>query len=57
MRTVIFLVQKEFLQIFRNKTMLPLLLIMPIVQTLLLSFAANYEIKNLALTVVDHDRG
>jgi ABC-2 type transport system permease protein len=55
MRTVIFLVQKEFLQIFRNKTMLPLLLIMPIVQTLLLSFAANYEIKNLALTVVDHD--
>jgi len=39
------------LQIFRNKTMLPLLLIMPIVQTLLLSFAANYEIKNLALTV------
>lgn len=55
MRTVIFLVQKEFLQIFRNKTMLPLLLIMPVVQTLLLSFAANYEIKNLALTVIDHD--
>ena len=55
MRTVFFLVQKEFLQIFRNKTMLPFLLIMPIFQTLLLSFAANYEIKNIALGVVDHD--
>lgn len=55
MRTVLFLVQKEFLQVFRNKTMLPLLLVMPVVQTLLLSFAANYEVKNLALAVVDHD--
>lgn len=55
MRIVLFLIQKEFLQIFRNKTMLPLLLVMPIVQTLLLSFAANYEIKNLALSVVDRD--
>ncbi len=55
MRTVFFLVQKEFLQIFRNKTMLPMLLVMPVFQTLLLSFAANYEIKNLALAVVDHD--
>jgi ABC-2 type transport system permease protein len=35
--------------------MLPLLLVMPVVQTLLLSYAANYEVKNLALAVVDHD--
>ena len=55
MRTVFFLVQKEFLQIFRNKTMLPLLFVMPVLQTVLLSYAANYEIKNLALAVVDHD--
>jgi len=55
MRTVLFLVQKEFLQIFRNRTMLPLLIFMPVVQTLLLSFAANYEIKNLSLGVIDHD--
>ncbi len=55
MRTVLFLVQKEFLQVFRNKTMLPLLLVMPVLQMILLSYAANYEIKNLALAVVDHD--
>lgn len=35
--------------------MLPLLLVMPVFQTLLLSFAANYEIKNLNLAVVDAD--
>jgi ABC-2 type transport system permease protein len=55
MRTVLFLIQKEFLQIFRNRTMLPLILVMPVFQTLLLSFAANYEIKNLSLGVVDGD--
>jgi ABC-2 type transport system permease protein len=56
MRKVLFLVQKEFLQIFRNKTMLPLILVMPVFQTLLLSFAANYEVKNLSLTILDHDK-
>lgn len=55
MRTVLYLVQKEFLQIFRNKFMLPMLLVMPVVQTILLSYAANYEVKNLSLGVVDHD--
>lgn len=55
MRTVFFLIQKEFLQIFRNKTMLPLLLVMPVFQMLLLSYAANYEVKNLLLSVVDAD--
>ena len=35
--------------------MLPLLLIMPVFQTILLSFAANYEIKNVALGVLDAD--
>lgn len=55
MRIVLFLVQKEFLQVFRNKFMLPMLLVLPVVQTVLLSFAANYEIKNLSLGVIDHD--
>ena len=39
----------------RNRFMLVIMLFMPVVQTLLLAFAANYEIKNLALAVVDHD--
>ncbi|MEZ4919407.1 MAG: ABC transporter permease [Saprospiraceae bacterium] len=55
MRTVFFLIQKEFLQIFRNRIMLPFLFVMPVVQTMLLSFAASYEVKNLSLGLVDHD--
>jgi len=35
--------------------MLILLLVMPVIQTLLLSFAANYEVKDLALAAVDQD--
>ena len=55
MRTIAFLVKKEFLQIFRNRMMIPFLFVMPVFQTLLLSFAASYEIKNLSLGVVDLD--
>lgn len=55
MSIIFYLVQKEFLQIFRNRLMLPLMLVMPVFQMLLLSFAANFEVRNLALGVVDHD--
>jgi len=55
MRTIFFLLQKEFLQIFRNRSMLRIILIIPIVQLLILSNAANYEVKDLSIDVVDHD--
>jgi len=55
MRTILFLLQKEFIQIFRNKTMLPIIFIMPIVQMVILVFAANLEMKNIKMRVVDYD--
>lgn len=55
MRTILFLLQKEFRQIFRNKALLPILFISPIMQLLILPLAADYEVKNVNLTVVDHD--
>jgi ABC-2 type transport system permease protein len=55
MRTILFLMQKEFLQIFRNKAMLPVLLVMPIVQLIVLSHAATHEVKNIRLAVLDQD--
>jgi ABC-2 type transport system permease protein len=55
MRTVWFLLEKEVRQLRRNRTLLGLLLVAPIMQLMLLSFAANYEIKNLNLAVVDQD--
>lgn len=55
MRTIKFLIQKEFLQIFRNKGLLPLLFVVPLVQLLILPLAADYEVKNISISIVDHD--
>jgi ABC-2 type transport system permease protein len=50
------LLQKEFRQIFRNKTILIISFIAPVMQFLILPLAANFEIKNINLAIVDHDR-
>src|SRR5215510_2226782 len=55
MRTLRFLLQKEFRQIFRDPGILRIILIMPVIQLLILPWAADYEIKNIKLAVVDHD--
>ena len=55
MRTLLFLLQKEFLQIFRNKALLPLIFVVPFVQLLILPLAADYEMKNINISIVDHD--
>lgn len=55
MRTLRFLLQKEFKQIFRNKSILPLIFVVPIVQLLILPLAADYEVKNINISVVDSD--
>lgn len=56
MRTLRFLLQKEFRQIFRNKAILPMILVAPIIQLLILPMAADYEVKNINIAIVDHDR-
>jgi ABC-2 type transport system permease protein len=56
MRTIGILIRKEFLQLLRNKAILPILFVMPVVQLLILSFAADFEIKNMAFYWVDHDQ-
>lgn len=55
MRTIRFLLEKEFRQIFRNRTLLALILVVPVVQLLILPLAADYEVRNISLAVVDHD--
>jgi ABC-2 type transport system permease protein len=56
MRRLRFLLEKEFLQIFRNKAMLPIIFIMPAIQLIVLSFVATYELKDVKFIVVDHDQ-
>lgn len=55
MRQLLFLLRKEFRQIFRNKSILAVIFVMPVVQLIVLPLAASYEIKNINLAVVDHD--
>jgi len=55
MRTIFYIVQKEFLQVFRNRMMLPIIFVVPVVQLLILSYAVTFEIKNINLYIVDND--
>ena len=55
MRTIKFLLRKEFKQIFRNKAILAMIIVVPVVQLLILPLAADYEVKNINLVVVDGD--
>lgn len=56
MRTIRFLLQKEFQQIFRNRGMLPIIFIMPVIQLVVLSFAATYELNLVNIHLVDLDQ-
>jgi len=56
MKTIKFLLRKEFKQIFRNRTILIMIMVMPVIQLLILPLAANYDVKDINLSVVDHDR-
>ena len=55
MRTLRFLLQKEFRQILRDKGFVRRLFIAPAIQLLLLPMAANFTIKNINIAIVDHD--
>lgn len=55
MRTIGFLIQKEFIQIFRNRTLLPIIFVAPLVQLILLLYAATLEMKGIDMYIVDQD--
>ncbi len=50
-----FLLIKEFKQIFRNRTILAIIMVMPVTELVILPMAANYEVRNIHLAVVDAD--
>jgi ABC-2 type transport system permease protein len=50
-----YLIEKEF-KIIRRNSILPIIIfIMPVIFLLILPFAANFEVKNIRLAVVDND--
>ena len=55
MKTLFYVIQKEFIQVRRNKTMLRMIIMIPLLQMLVLVFAATYDLKNVNIYLVDKD--
>ncbi len=55
MRTILYLIRKEFIQIFRNKFISKAIFAVPLVQMLILVPAITFEIKNIELGIIDRD--
>src|SRR5947207_5208009 len=56
MRQIFFLAQAEVLHIVRDRILLAQTLIVPMIQLLILSNAATFEIRNTPIQIVDLDR-
>ena len=56
MRTILILIKKEFLQVFRNPLLLSILVVAPMVEFMIFPFCADYEIKVLNIAFIDNDR-
>ena len=55
MKVIYYLIKKEFKQVSRNKMLLPLIFVTPLFQLLIMPLAANFEIKNINIAIVDND--
>lgn len=55
MRTILYLIRKEFIQIFRNKFISRAVFAVPLVQMLVLVPAVTFEIRNISLAILDYD--
>ncbi|MEE4311020.1 MAG: ABC transporter permease [candidate division KSB1 bacterium] len=55
MRRIFFIIQKEFRQVFRDKPMLAILFIMPLIQLIILGYAITTDIRNISMLVSDYD--
>ncbi|MFO7613111.1 MAG: ABC transporter permease, partial [Bacteroidales bacterium] len=56
MRTIGYIIRKEFIQLFRNKVMVRIIFVMPLLQMLVLAYTATFEIRQIRLHVADLDR-
>ncbi len=53
---IIALLKKEFGQLFKDKKLLPLVFLAPVVQLILLGFAASLDVTNIAIVLCDLDK-
>jgi ABC-2 type transport system permease protein len=50
------MIQKEFRQIFRDRAMIAIIFVVPIIQLLILSFAVTTDVTHIKLSMVDLDK-
>lgn len=53
---IIALLKKEFGQLFKDKKLLPLIFIAPVIQLVILGYAASFDIKNISMVLCDLDK-
>ncbi len=56
MRNVRHIVKKEFTQLKRNKQMLLIIIVLPVIQLLILVYATTFELQNVTMIVSDLDK-
>ena len=56
MQQILYLLQKEFRQVFRDRAMLAIMFIAPIMQTIVLGFSMTVDVKNIRLIIFDADQ-
>lgn len=56
MGPLLFLIRKEFLQIRRDPAMLRLIFIVPVLQMMVLGYAANLDLERVPVSFLDQDR-
>ena len=56
MRTILFIIRKEFQQLFRDRRLLPMIFLSPVLQIALLGYAANMDVKDIPLAICDQDQ-
>ncbi|MGI9525487.1 MAG: ABC transporter permease [Weeksellaceae bacterium] len=55
MRRLKFLLEKEFKQIFRDKTIIAMIFLLPVLQLVLIPLAMNFDVKEINVVIVDND--
>jgi len=55
MHRILYLIQKEFRQIIREKAFIGIIFVMPFIQIVILGFAITTDVKNVAIGFVDQD--
>jgi ABC-2 type transport system permease protein len=51
-----YVVKKEFLQLRRDRKMLPMIFMAPVLQLIILGYAATFDVRNITTVVCDSDR-